>query len=130
MIMDFDGDTSTATVTITVGENGRPVAVPDTVSTRPDTPVSGSLSGNDRPSPDGGNTWSKTTDPSHGTVTVNPDGTFVYVSTSGYTGPDSFTYTITDSDGDMSTATVTITVGENSSSPLFRSTRRVALERP
>ena len=33
------------------------------------------LTGNDKPSPDGGNVWSKTTDPANGTVVVNPDGT-------------------------------------------------------
>jgi len=32
--------------------------------------------------------------PSHGTVTLNSDGTFVYQPTAGYTGPDSFTYRV------------------------------------
>ena len=108
-ITDADGDTSTATVFIAIDDS--PGAVGDSYSTAHNTPVSGSLSGNDRPSLDGGNIWAKTSNPSHGTVTVNPDGTFVYVPTPGYSGTDSFTYRITDADGDTSTATVTITVG-------------------
>lgn len=107
-VRDADGDTSTATVTINV--NGVPVAVNDSATTPPGTPVSGNLSGNDTPSPDGGNVWTKTTDPSNGTVTVNPDGSYVYTPNAGFTGTDTFTYTITDKDGDTSTATVTITV--------------------
>ena len=109
-ITDADGDTSTATVFIAIDDS--PGAVGDSYSTAHNTPVSGSLSGNDRPSLDGGNIWAKTSNPSHGTVTVNPDGTFVYVPTPGYSGTDSFTYRITDADGDTSTATVTITVGK------------------
>ncbi len=34
--------------------------------------------------------------PAHGTVTVNPDGSFTYTPVTGYTGPDTFTYTVTD----------------------------------
>ncbi len=30
--------------------------------------------------------------PEHGSVTVNPDGSFAYTSTAGYVGPDSFSY--------------------------------------
>lgn len=51
-----------------------------------------------------------TTQPSHGTITVAADGSFVYVPTTGFTGPDSFTYTITDANGTTSTATATIQV--------------------
>lgn len=36
------------------------------------------------------------TDPSHGTATVNADGTFTYTPSSGFTGTDTFTYTATD----------------------------------
>ncbi|TGE25931.1 T9SS type A sorting domain-containing protein [Hymenobacter aquaticus] len=34
------------------------------------------------------------TGPAHGTVTLNPDGSYSYTPTSGYLGPDSFTYQI------------------------------------
>jgi len=109
-VTDKDGDTSTATVTVTVVPNDVPVAVADRVSTAIDKPVSGSLSGNDKPSADGGNVWAKTTDPANGTVVVNPDGSYTYTPRPGFAGEDRFTYTVTDKDGDTSTATVTVEV--------------------
>ena len=98
-------------MSIVVGADGKPVAVPDTLNVAPDTPVSGSLAGNDTPSPDGGNVWTLGNPPTNGTVTINPDGTFTYTPTPGFSGTDSFTYVITDGDGDTSTATVSIVVG-------------------
>lgn len=47
---------------------------------------------------------------SNGLVTQNADGSFTYVPTPAYTGPDSFTYTFTDLAGQTRTATVNITV--------------------
>ena len=54
-------------------------------------------------------TISAHTAPTHGTLTLNADGSFAYTPTSGYTGSDSITYTLTNSGG-TSTATVTFTV--------------------
>ncbi len=51
--------------------------------------------------------------PSHGTVSVNADGSFTYTPNSGFVGTDTFTYTITDTFGLTATATVTITVTES-----------------
>src|SRR5262245_13034202 len=34
------------------------------------------------------------TDPAHGSLTLNPDGSFGYVPQAGFTGDDTFTYTI------------------------------------
>ena len=112
-ITDADGDTSTATVSFNVGSvDDLPVAVADSlVGVSEDTPFSGNLASNDTPSGDGGNTWSKATDPANGTVVVNADGTFTYTPNANFNGADSFTYTITDADGDTSTATVTFNVG-------------------
>ena len=110
-ITDIDGDVSEATATITIEPgNDVPVAVDDAYSTPFDEPVNGDLSGNDTPSPDGGNVWMKLTDPANGTVVVNPDGTFTYTPDAGFSGADSFTYKITDVDGDVSEATATISV--------------------
>lgn len=50
------------------------------------------------------------TQASHGTVSVNADGSFTYQSAQDYTGADSFTYTISNTAGQESTATVTLTV--------------------
>ena len=52
-----------------------------------------------------------TTSPSHGTLTLNSDGSFTYTPTLGYTGTDTFTYRDVDEFGrDSNTATVTIRV--------------------
>ena len=110
-LKDVDGDSDTATVTINIEcVNHIPVANDDTFNTIEDTPVTGSVAGNDIPSKDGGNVWSKETDPEHGTVLLNPDGTFTYTPEEGYCGTDEFTYTLKDVDGDSDTATVTINI--------------------
>ena len=44
-------------------------------------------------------TFTKGSDPAHGTVTVNTDGTYTYTPNTGYSGPDSFTVTISDGKG-------------------------------
>ena len=46
--------------------------------------------------------------PSHGTVSLNPDGTFVYTPIAGYAGSDTFTYN--GNGGTTNTATVTLNV--------------------
>ena len=129
---DSLGATSTAPAkrTIDVSEaNQPPVAVnhsytavgntPLGVGTSPTGPaatVSGSLLNGDS-DPDSGDpiTLTGNTNPAHGMVAVNPDGTFTYTPNAGFSGTDSFTYTITDSDDpanpQSATATVTITVG-------------------
>ena len=106
------GGSATSTVTIDVAApiDHQPVAVADTFAGTEDTPIAGSLAANDTPSADGGNVWSLASGAAHGTVTVNPDGTFSYVPAAHYSGPDSFAYTITDVDGSTSTTTVTLNV--------------------
>ena len=51
-----------------------------------------------------------TSGPSHGTVTLNADGSFTYTPNAGYNGSDSFTYTTTGLFGVTGTATVNIAV--------------------
>jgi uncharacterized repeat protein (TIGR01451 family) len=75
-------------------------------------PNSGDLGSNDKLG-DGTkeeHTWRVVTQPSHGSVVVNKDGTFVYRPDADYNGPDSFTYEIMDSNGDTSQAEVCIDV--------------------
>jgi ELWxxDGT repeat protein/VCBS repeat-containing protein len=50
------------------------------------------------------------TGPSHGTLTLNPDGTFMYTPTTGFAGADTFTYQASDGTNLSNIATVTITV--------------------
>ena len=103
-VTDGAGLVSTATVTLTVN----PVAKPDTATVAANTPLSGStVLVNDIGT---GLTVTGNTAPTHGTVTVNPDGTYVYSPAAGYSGPDSFSYTVTDAAGHTSTATVTVSV--------------------
>src|SRR5262249_17235747 len=51
--------------------------------------------------------------PSHGTLSINADGSFVYTPRSGFEGLDSFSYKATDGTSVSAPAAVTIIVGSN-----------------
>src|SRR5207249_3474038 len=48
--------------------------------------------------------------PTHGSLTLNSDGSFTYIPALNYNGPDSFTYKANDGQADSAPATVNITV--------------------
>lgn len=111
-VSDGNGGSDTATVTISVdpAPNQGPDAVQDFNTTAYNTAVSGKVLCNDT-DPDGDALAVElNTQPSYGTVTVTPGGSYVYTPNDGFSGQDTFTYTITDGNGGTDTATVTIEV--------------------
>lgn len=99
-----------------VAVNDPPVAVDDSYSIDQDTPLSQPAPGvlaNDTDQDGGGAPQAVlVTGPSHGTLTLNLNGSFVYTPAAGYSGPDSFTYRARDGSTESNVATVTITVRE------------------
>jgi Bacterial Ig domain len=116
LLTNPDGTTATAKMQVAVG----PIAVNDTASIGFDQPYSGAVGSNDAYVP--GATFTRGTGPSHGTLVFNPDGTYTYRATAGYSGPDSFTYTVTNPAGGSSTATVTLNVGARAADDQFETT--------
>jgi hypothetical protein len=91
---------STATVTLTI-TNAAPVAADDgtyTVVNNSALTVTadGGVLANDTDANGDALTAVLVSNPSHGTVTLNPDGSFTYTPASDYLGPDSFTYQAND----------------------------------
>ncbi|MDR1994742.1 VCBS domain-containing protein [Azonexus sp.] len=110
-ITSADGTTFDIVITLN-GINDAPTAADDSFTTAYNTPKSGTLP--DASDVDSGQTvtYAKGSDPSHGTVVVNADGSYTYTPATDYTGTDSFTYTV--SDGiDSNTYTVSITISAN-----------------
>ena len=68
------------------------------------------LSGDSDPDPAATLSVTASTAPAHGTVTMNPNGTFTYLPNPGYSGADSFQVTIAGSSAPALTATETITI--------------------
>ncbi|MCX6244735.1 MAG: tandem-95 repeat protein, partial [Bacteroidetes bacterium] len=110
--LNYNGPVPAATYTITNGSNTAsanlyititpvndpPVAVVDYFTTPEDTPVSGSVTGNDY-DVDGNlnpNGYSLVTGPAHGTVSFNSNGSFTYTPSLNYNGQDSFIYSVCD----------------------------------
>jgi hypothetical protein len=48
--------------------------------------------------------------PSHGALTLNTNGSFTYTPAAGYSGPDAFSYVANDGEADSGVATATVTV--------------------
>jgi VCBS repeat-containing protein len=78
------------------------------LSTAEDTPISSQVQASD---PDGDAVgYVQGSNPAHGSVVVNPDGTWTYVPAADYNGPDSFTVIASDGRGGQATSVVSINV--------------------
>ncbi len=119
-ISDGNGGFDTATVSVTLFDaNVPPVAAPDSYDTDEDTSLvvdaQSQLTGvldNDQDANGDPLTVSLDTDVSHGSLSLNDDGTFTYTPDPDYAGPDSFTYIVDDGEGGSDSTTVSITVNQ------------------
>ena len=97
-----------------LGGNNSPVAVDDGYSVVENTtlnvPPPGVLSNDSDPDGDPLTAALASSGPSHGTLSLYADGSFIYTHNPGFTGTDSFTYTANDGLADSNKATVTITI--------------------
>ena len=59
----------------------------------------------------------KVTDPAHGTLTLNSNGSFSYTPTAGWSGADNFTYKANDGTADSNAVMVNITVNDTNEAP-------------
>ncbi len=116
-VNDLSGTSTTGTFSISITPvNDAPDAVDDTftgnatVGPREDLLFSGNVALNDTDADGDTLTYVPLTQPLHGTLTLNADGTFTYLPAANYNGPDSFTYRVVDGKGGSDTATVNLSV--------------------
>ena len=111
-------DSNVATVSITVSAvNDAPVAVADSYSVLKNGTLNVAAAGVlindiDVDSPANTLTAIKDTDPTHGTLALNSDGSFTYTPTVGWSGNDSFSYHANDGTADSNIVTVSISVND------------------
>ena len=111
-------ETDSEEITITVNEfNVTPVSSDDDVSTNEDTAVTITLSATDSDLPAQALTYSKVSDPSHGSVSITGNQA-TYTPSVDYNGADSFTFRANDGTDDGNTGTVTITVNSVNDDPV------------
>ena len=117
-----DGTYSSANTTVNISVSTPPTAADDSYSVDEDAVLTvdastGLLSNDTDPESDA-MTAVKLTDPSHGTLTLNSDGSFTYDHDGGGSTSDSFTYQASDGIGNSNTATVTITIVASDDAPV------------
>ena len=114
-----DGATSSniATITVTVNQkNVPPIAQNINATTSEETFVAIILKATDSDVPADILTYSLTSNPSHGILSLN-NSTTIYTPEINYYGTDSFTYKANDGTGDSNIATVTITISNINDAP-------------
>ena len=113
---DGNGGTIDVTVPVSVGAvNDDPVGSTTPLTPTEDTPATGAITATD---PDGDPlTYTLSTPPANGTVTLNPDGTFSYTPDPDYNGSDDFVVTVDDGNGGTVDVTVPVTVAAVNDDP-------------
>ena len=109
-VADPEGLEATAHVSVEVTTAPAPsslVARADHAATRQGTAVTVHILANDSGT---GLHVTDATDPAHGTVACEDDGSCVYTPSAGYSGNDGFSYTVQNADGDQRSADVEIAV--------------------
>ncbi|MDX1886313.1 tandem-95 repeat protein, partial [Mycolicibacterium sp. 120270] len=121
-ISDGAGGTATATVTVNItAVNDDPVAGEDSYATDEDASLTISAPGvllNDTDVDGDTLSASINTHPSHGTVTVNSNGSFTYTPEADYSGADNFTYRVSDGNGGTAVGMVSLTVRPVNDAPV------------
>ena len=119
-----DGMTNSglATVTLTISaDNDAPVAQNDAYSLNEDTTLNIAIPGvlsNDTDVDGDSLTAERIGGPSHGTLTLRPDGSFTYTPDANYHGTDTFTYRAKDASANSGSATVTLTIKSVNDAPV------------
>ncbi|WP_269540004.1 tandem-95 repeat protein [Cerasicoccus fimbriatus] len=106
---DADGAMDAQVFTLVVNNvNDAPVALAASLATDEDTALNGTLSGSD----DDGDAlaFAAATQPVHGALLINPDGSFTYTPVADYNGPDSFTFKVSDASETSDPALVSLTI--------------------
>ncbi len=110
-------DSNVATVALTVTPvNDAPVASTGTASGAEDTVINGTAAASDIDSTL--LTYSLVQQAAHGTVSVNPDGSYSYTPQLNYFGADSFSFKASDGTVDSNVATVALTVTPVNDAPV------------
>jgi VCBS repeat-containing protein len=108
-IRDLAGNNFVGINTYDFTANASPIATGSSLTTNEDTGKTGALAGTDAEG--SALTFVKVTDPTNGTVTINPStGAYTYTPKANYNGSDSFTFKVNDGTVDSETSTVSITV--------------------
>lgn len=119
----FGDNTDQGRATFTLGAistNAFPVAIPDNYTIDEDTPFTFSVTANDTDADNDVLTPILASNPSEGTLTLNPDGTFTYIPAAHFSGTPTFLYQA--SDGTITSvtpATVEIAVNAVADAPLL-----------
>ncbi|MEY9093453.1 Ig-like domain-containing protein [Paenibacillus sp. RC84] len=116
-VSDGNGGTATETVTVNVAPvNDAPVTADLVLTTPEDTAAAGQIAATDA---DGDAlTFMLRTQPTRGSVILNPDGTFKYTPIPDFNGTDLFTVLVDDGNGGTAVANVTVTVTPVNDAPV------------
>lgn len=98
--------------------NTPPNAVDDTYTVNEDTVLNANVRNNDSDADADSLTITPLTQPSHGSLSLNSNGSFTYTPASNFAGQDSFTYQANDGHGGTDNATASITIESVNDSPV------------
>ena len=114
----------TNTAPVAAGDTASVHARPAGVTAGPQHQVTGNVLTNDADADGDQLKAAPQSGPTHGSLTLNTDGTFTYTPTAGYVGSDSFSYTATDGLVSSPPATVSLSVTNTAPESAATPTRR------